>query len=124
MTLAILCSLRLLSAFAGFADGPEVGPDDPEPEPTPVDVIEGELQWVALECALNEGSTHPPEIEWIQRHTTRGSETVLVEDLVENRVRFIDDKQWLIVETSAVSIKQYFCRVTNKDPCDCPEIPL
>ena len=46
-------------------------------DPTPVDVIEGELQWVALECALNEGSTPPPEIEWVQRDTEADTEEVL-----------------------------------------------
>ena len=104
-------------AFAGFADGPEVEPGDPEPDPTPVDVIEGELQWVALECALNEGSTPPPEIEWVQRDTVADTEDVLVEDFVDSRIRFIDDKQWLILETltSVITDKEYFCRVTNKE---------
>ena len=80
-------------------------------------MIEGELQWVALECALNEGSTPPPEIEWIQRDTGTDTETVLVEDLIDGRVRFIDDKQWLILETVSGTVggKEYFCRVTNKE---------
>ena len=75
-----------------------------------MDVIEGGLQWVALECALNEGSTPPPEIEWVQRDTEADTETVLVEDVSDSRIRFIDDKQWLILETleSIITDKEYF----------------
>ena len=72
---------------------------------------------MALECALNEGSTPPPAIEWVQVDTTNNVETVLVEDLVDNRVRFIDNKQWVILETitNVIQDKEYFCQVTNKE---------
>ena len=105
--------------FKGFEDGPEQE-DDEFPDPTMVDVIvtAGDAQrWVALNCTLNPDSTPPPEIEWVQRNTGGGGETVLDEDTSQNRVRFIDDKQWLILETTsdAVNGKEYFCRVTNKE---------
>ena len=82
-----------------------------------MDVIRDQHQWVGLECALNEGSIPEPEIEWVQVDTGTADETVLVEDVTENRIRFIDNKQWLILETipSAVDDKEYFCRVTNKE---------
>ena len=105
-------------AFAGFADGEEIGPSNPTPEVITEDVIDDDLQqYVALECALNEGSTPPPTIEWVQVDTTSDVETVLVEDLVENRVRFIDNKQWVILETTTnvIQDKEYFCQVTNKE---------
>ena len=78
----------------------------------------GRQQWVALECALNPGSTPKPIIEWVQRDGgAGGTETVLVEDFTANSFRFIDDGQWLILETTsdAVTGKEYFCRVTNKE---------
>ena len=92
-----------------------------EPEPTSVDVIiatDERQQWVALECALNPGSTPTPIIEWVQRDGgVGGTETVLVEDFTANTVRFLDDGQWLILETTsdAVTDKEYFCNVTNKE---------
>ena len=108
------------AAFAGFRDGDEVPPDT-EPDPTPVDVIivtDTRQQWVALECALNPGSTPTPIIEWVQRDGgVGGTEMVLMEDFTANTVRFLDDGQWLILETTsdAVTDKEYFCRVTNKE---------
>ena len=105
-------------AFAGFVDGDEIGPSNPTPEVRTEDVIDdGMQQYVALECALNEGSTPPPAIEWVQVDTTNNVETVLVEDLVDNRVRFIDNKQWVILETitNVIQDKEYFCQVTNKE---------
>ena len=78
----------------------------------------GRRQWVALECALNSGSTPKPIIEWVQRDGgAGGTETVLEEDFTANRFRFIDDGQWLILETTsdAVTGKEYFCRVTNRE---------
>ena len=106
-------------AFAGFVDGEEIGPSNPTPEVRTEDVIDGDdsQQYVALECALNEGSTPPPAIEWVQVDTTSNVETVLVEDLVDNLVRFIDNKQWVILETitNVIQNKEYFCQVTNKE---------
>ena len=111
--------IHLSLDFKGFEDGPEQEEDDEFPEPTVVDVIvaSDESQWVALNCTLNPGSTPPPDIEWVQRDTGGGGETVLNEDFIQNRVRFTDDKQWLILETTsdAVNGKEYFCRVTNKE---------
>ena len=105
--------------FKGFEDGPEQEEDDNFPDPTVVDVVvsDGEAQrWVALNCTLNPDSTPPPNIEWVQRDTG-GGEMVLNEDTTLNRVRFIDDKQWVILETTpdVVNGKEYFCRVTNKE---------
>jgi hypothetical protein len=106
------------AAFQGFRDGDETPPGT-EPDPMPVNVIVAEAggrqQWVALECALNPGSTPKPIIEWVQRDG--GAETVLGEDFNANRFRFIDDGQWLILETTsdAVTGKEYFCRVTNRE---------
>ena len=106
--------------FKGFEDGPEQEEDEEFPDPTVVDVIvsDGEAQrWVALNCTLNPDSTPPPEIEWVQRDTGGGGEMVLNEDTTLNRVSFIDDKQWLILETIEANVngKEYFCRVTNKE---------
>ena len=106
------------AAFAGFRDGPE---PVSEPDATPVDVIvatNSRQQWVALECAINPGSTPTPIIEWVQRDGgVGGTETILEEDFTANTVRFLDDGQWLILETTsdAVTDKVYFCRVTNKE---------
>ena len=109
------------AAFAGFRDGDETPPGT-EPDPTPVGVIVAEAggrqQWVALECTLNPGSIPKPIIEWVQRDGgAGGSETVLEEDFNANRFRFTDNGQWLVLETTsdAVTGKEYFCRVTNRE---------
>ena len=89
-----ICVSRV--AFAGFRDGDEVPPGT-EPDPTPVDVIiatDSRQQWVALECALNPGSTPKPIIEWVQRDGgVGGTETVLEEDFTADIVGFLDDGQ-------------------------------
>ena len=75
------------------------------------------LQWAALECALKNGSTPTPVIQWVQHDVTSGAETVLTEDFDRNTIRFIDDGQWLILETTAdaVTDQEYYCQVTNKE---------
>ena len=75
------------------------------------------LQWVALECALKPGSTPRPVIQWVRRDTGSGTETVLEEDINSNSIRFIDDGQWLILETTADAVngQEYYCQVTNKE---------
>ena len=85
-----------------------------------IEVIEATLtdqQWVALECALNEGSNPEPDIVWFQRDSGTGDVTALAEDTAENTVLFVDDKRWLILITTsdAITDKEYYCNVTNKN---------
>lgn len=84
-----------------------------------MDVIEAtpdRAQWVSLECATNPNSIPKPRIEWRQYDTgSNGEATVLVEDTITDTIRFIDNGQYLILETTsdAISGKGYFCNVTN-----------
>ena len=80
-----------------------------------VDVIEG--RDVALECALTPGSTPTPAIQWLQCSVCDGSDdAVVVEDLEQNIVRFLDGGQYLLLVASAdVIAMEYICQVTNKE---------
>ena len=108
-----------LTAFAGFDGGTE----------EEVDVIEsvtGNLQWVSLECAINSGSIPEPEIVWVRRDSGGSSETILMDDTRGNTVRYIDSGQFLILETNnaAITDKEYFCKVTNKDQFQTESSPI
>ena len=104
--------------FKGFVVNGTMFAEDVEPQERSVDVIQSgaELQWVALECGVVEGSTPTPAIEWIRRDVGEESGETLEEDFVEDKVRFLDGGQWLIMETeaSAITGKEYYCQVTNK----------
>ena len=111
-----------LTDFKGFAvDGVMVA-EDLEPEIRPVDVIQvagGNLQWVALQCDIVEGSTPTPAIQWRRRPVGSDPETegdILAEDFTSDTIRFVDGGEWLILETdeSAITGLEYFCEVTNK----------
>lgn len=69
-------------------------------------------QWVALQCPINPGSIPQPDIQWFREDT--GGETVLVEDTLTNDIRFLDDKEWLILRTDddVIVDTEYFCRVS------------
>ena len=97
--------------------------EDIEPETRPVDVIQlagGNLQWVALQCEIVPDSTPTPAIQWRRRPVGSDPEAVpgdiLAEDFTSNTIRFVDGKEWLILETdeSAITGLEYFCEVTNK----------
>ena len=74
------------------------------------------LQWVSLECEVVPDSTPTPDIQWIRTDTDGENLEILTEDVDQNTVRFIDGGQWLILETTeaAVTGKEYYCQVTNK----------
>ena len=97
--------------------------EDIEPGTRPVDVIQsvlGNVQWVALQCEIVEGSTPTPAIQWRRRPVWSDPEIVpgdiLAEDFTSNTIRFVDEGEWLILETdeSAITGLEYFCEVTNK----------
>ena len=97
--------------------------EDIEPETRPVDVIQvagGNLQWVALQCEIVEGSTPTPAIQWRRKPVGSDPGTVpgdiLAEDFTSNTIHFVDRGEWLILETdeSAITGLEYFCEVTNK----------
>ena len=77
----------------------------------------GNLQFVGLQCELVPGYTPTPAIRWIRR--TVGAETgdALEENFVTNTIRFVDDGEWLILETDsdAVTGVEYYCEVTNAE---------
>ena len=85
------------------------------PETVTVDVIEATNdipQYVSLECAIKPGSFPKPVIEWVQSDP----EEVVMEDVVLNTVRFVNDGRYLILEiTSDVTDKEYYCRATNSE---------
>ena len=120
---SLWCAYTSFTDFKGFAvDGVMVA-EDIEPEIRPVDVIQvagGNLQWVALQCEIVEGSTPTPAIQWRKRPVGSDPETVpgdlLVEDFISNTIRFVDGGEWLILETDELAITglEYFCEVTNK----------
>ena len=103
----VACAICLPYAdFEGFED---------RPASEVVDVIEAtndRPQYVSLECAIKPGSFPKPITEWVQSDP----EEVVVEDLVLNTVRFVDDGRYLILETTSdVTDKAYYCRVTNSE---------
>ena len=77
----------------------------------------GNLQFVGLQCELVPGSTPTPAIRWIRR--TVGAETgdALEENFVTNSIRFVDDGEWLILETDSDTVTgvEYYCEVTNAE---------
>ena len=77
----------------------------------------GNLQFVGLQCELVPGSTPTPAIRWIRR--TVGAETgdALEENFVTNSIRFVDDGEWLILETDSDTVTGggYYCEVTNAE---------
>ena len=72
---------------------------------------------VALECALNSGSTPTPAIQWLQCSLCDGSDdTAVLEDLEQNTVRFLDGGRYLLLVASAdIIATKYACQVTNKE---------
>ena len=110
----------LIADFKGFAIDGALADPEADPVPRTVDVILADaavnLQWVSLECEVMPGSTPTPDIQWIRTDTGGGNPEVLIEDFISITVRFIDGGQWLIQETAmaAVSGKEYYCQVTNK----------
>ena len=106
--------------FKGFAIDGALADPEADPVPRTVDVILADpavnLQWVSLECEVMPGSTPTPDVQWIRTDTGGGNPEVLIEDFMSNTVRFIDGGEWLILETTeaAVSGKEYYCQVTNK----------
>ena len=107
-----LCHVTIFIAdFGGFEAESE--------ETIIVDVIEAtnvRPQWVSLGCAIKPGSFPKPIIEWV-RHTAGdpGDEMVVVEDLVLNTIRFVDDGLILETTSEAITDQAYYCRVTNPE---------